>query len=339
VVYIKTEPGTSVNAVARFNGYPSYTDQTKYTSLGSGTGQGGASWFFGRGSAHKKPRGWTEKVSTFVKDPISRSELKGLDMVDSCRSERDERMESRNDSGTDDPDEMEAWAIYRANRTEEEIHIDNLEEGKVIHANSKVGKGSSSSSCSNASSCSSRVSLVGRSSCRHQGWGLSQGYDDNVSTSRSYPPAPSTPAPPIVVTRDRVEVEEGPLKGGQPTTPVTSPVVQVVGVPIDVDRGVAIAVPVHLGCVSSPGALATSPIKRYYVVLNGRDGFSGVIDNWEVASLYSMGASRSTVKRYATHAEAERAVNVGLAALEEQRINQLISVSTSSKSGSGSGHM
>jgi hypothetical protein len=30
---------------------------------------------------------------------------------------------------------------------------------------------------------------------------------------------------------------------------------------------------------------------------------------------------------------------VGLAAMEEQRINQLISVSVSSSSGSGSGHM
>jgi len=77
-----------------------------------------------------------------------------------------------------------------------------------------------------------------------------------------------------------------------------------------------------------------SPGKRFYAVVNGIDGFSGVLDNWECASLVCMGVSRSTVKRYPSREEAQAAVDTGLAMMVA--LNSSSGNAASEASGAGS---
>ena len=52
--------------------------------------------------------------------------------------------------------------------------------------------------------------------------------------------------------------------------------------------------------------------KKYYAVIGGKDGFNGVVNSWECASLYTSGLSNAIVKKYATVEEAADAVSIAM---------------------------
>ena len=264
-------------------------------------------------------RGRTEAVSAFVRDPVTRAELSGLDMVDTQRMEHEEGRSIQNDSDDNDSDDMRAWAIYRANRTEEEKRRDDISEYKTAFGRSPPSEG-----CSQSISSSSSSHSLGGGGCTVSvsGWGNSQHYPLSH---------------PSEVVQEQVTgikcVSEFPTLEESPREEGPGP-------------AVAHAVPLYVEAVpaeSVPIPTRSTP-KKYYVVLRGKDGFHGIVSSWECASLYTSGTSNATVKKYATLEEAHTALDIGFSGhllvgtLEAEARARLSSSQSSGPSPAATGH-